>query len=164
MFQDKIHRFVIDLFSRFPVVRQLCGESMKLLLDALKDIFSNFGIPETIISDNGPCYKIQEFNSFCARFEISHITGASHNHQANSIAECMIQTIKHLMVKNYNDTWLAMLILKSMPMNGIDRSPAELMCNRQFQTNLSLIKHTSSLADQARLRNENPTKYKTGSK
>ena len=77
---------VVDLFSRFPVVRQLHGESMKLVVNALKSVFSNFGMPEIIISDNDPCYKSQEFNDFCARFEINHITGASHNHQANSIA------------------------------------------------------------------------------
>ena len=130
MFQDKTYMVAVDLFSRFPVVRQLRGESTKLVLDALKDIFSNFGIPETIISDNSPCYKSQEFNEFCASFEINHTTEASYNHQANSIAKCMIQTIKQLMVKNQSDTWLPMLILKSTPMNGIDRSPVELLCNR----------------------------------
>ena len=66
----------------------------------LKDVFSDFGIPEAIISDNGPCYKSQKFNSFCAKFEINHITGVSYNHQANSITAHMIQTIKQLMVKN----------------------------------------------------------------
>ena len=55
MFQDKTYILIIDLLSHFPVVRQLHRESMKLVLDALKDIFSDFGIPETIISDNGPC-------------------------------------------------------------------------------------------------------------
>ena len=72
MFQEKTYILIIDLFSHFPVVRQLHGESTKLVLDALKDIFSNFGIPEVIISDNGSCYKNQEFNSFCAKFEINH--------------------------------------------------------------------------------------------
>ena len=110
MFQEKMYILIIDLFSCFPVVRQLCRESTKLVLDALKDIFSDFGIPESIISGNGPCYKSQEFNTFCAKFEINHIIGASYNHQANSIAEHMIQTIKQLMVKNQGDTWLALLI------------------------------------------------------
>ena len=99
MSQEKTYILIIDLFSHFAVVRQLHGESTKLVLDALKNVFSNFGIPETIISDNGPCYKSQEFNNFCAKFVINHITGASYNHQANSIAECMIQTIKQLMVR-----------------------------------------------------------------
>ena len=130
----------------------------------MKDISSNFGIPEVIISDNGPCYKSKEFRTFCAKFDIVHQTGVSYNHQANSMAECAIQTIKHLMIKNQNDTWLALLILKSTPISGIDRSPAELLCNRKFRINISLIKHASSLADQARLRNKNSTKYQTGSK
>ena len=135
-----------------------------MVLDALKNIFSDFGIPETIISDNGLCYKSQEFNNFCAKFEINHITGASYNHQANSIAECMIQTIKQLMVKNQNDTWLAMLILKSTPMNGIDRSLAKLLCNRCFRANIPMIQHASDLLCKARLHNEDPTKSQTGSK
>ena len=164
MFQDKTYMVAVDLFSRFSVVRQLCGESTNLVLDALKDVFSDFGIPETTISDNGLCYKNQEFNEFCARFEINHTTGTSYNHQANSIAECMIQTIKQLMVKNQNDTWLAMLILKSTPMNGIDRSPAELLYNRCFRTNIPMIQHASDLSCKARLHNEDPTKYQTGSK
>ena len=76
----------------------------------------------------------------------------------------MIQTIKQLMVKNQNDTWLALLILKSTPMNGIDRNPAELLCNRHFRTNFSMIQHASDLSYKARLHNENPTKYQTGSR
>ena len=60
MFQDKTYMVAVDLFSRFPVVRKLCRESMKLVLDALKDVFSDLGIPETIISHNGPCYKSQD--------------------------------------------------------------------------------------------------------
>ena len=160
VFQDNTYMVVVDLFSGFPVVRQLHGESTKLVLDALKDVFSNFGIPVTIISDNGPCYKSQEFNNFCARFEINHITGASYNHQANSNAECMILTIKQLMVKNQNETWLAMLILKSSPMNGIDRSLAELLCNRHFRTNIPMIQHASDLSCKAKLHNENPLNTK----
>ena len=53
--QDKTFMVVVDLFSRFPVVRQLHGESMKLVLNALKSIFSDFGMPENIISDNVLC-------------------------------------------------------------------------------------------------------------
>ena len=98
------------------------------------------------------------------RFEINHITGASYNHQASTIAECMIQTIKHLIVKNQNDMWLALLILKATPMTGIDRSPAELLCNRHFTTNIPIIQHASNLSSQAKLHNEDPTKYQTGSK
>ena len=49
MFQDKTYVVVVDLFLTFPVVRQLHGESKKLVLNALKGVFSNFGMPENII-------------------------------------------------------------------------------------------------------------------
>ena len=48
----------------------------EIILDALEDIFSDFGIPETIISDSGPCYRSQEFKAFCMKFEIKHVTGS----------------------------------------------------------------------------------------
>ena len=52
VFNDKTYILVIDLFSHFPVIRKLAGESTHLVLDAIKNIFSDFGIPEAIISDN----------------------------------------------------------------------------------------------------------------
>ena len=49
-------------------------------------------------------------------------------------------------------------------MTGIDRSPAELLCNRHFRTNIPMIQHASNLSSQAKLHNEDPTNYQTGSK
>ena len=69
VFQDKTFLVVVDLFSRFPVVGQLHGESMKSVLNALKAIFSDFGIPETITSDNGPCYRRTDNKDTKHRYE-----------------------------------------------------------------------------------------------
>ena len=152
VFNDKTFILVVDLFSRFPVIRKLAGESTHVVLEAIKDIFSNFGIAETIITDNGPCYKSQEFSNFCEKFEVEHITGSAYNHQVNAIAERNIQTIKNLMVKNPRDIWLALLIFKSTPITGIDKSPSELLCSQRFRTNLPMIQHASELANKAKLK------------
>ena len=91
---------MVDLFSHFPVIRQLSGENTKTLLKAIqKKIFADFGIPEVIISDNGLCYKSHEFKEFCNKFDINQVNGAAYNHQANAIAERCIQAVKHLMSK-----------------------------------------------------------------
>ena len=55
------------------------------------------------------------------------------------------------MDKNHGDHWLALIILKSTPITGIDKSPSELLCNRKFRTNLPIIQHASELADKAKL-------------
>ena len=156
VFNDKIYILVVDLFSWFPVIRRLASESTCLVLEAIKNIFSDFGIPEAIISDNGPCYKSQEFNQFCDKFEIRHIPGSAYNHQANAIAERSIQ-----LTKNSNDQWLALLIFKLTPITDIDKSPSELLCNRKFRRNLPLVQHASELASKAKLHN-NDDKYNTG--
>ena len=61
-FDSKSYLLVIDLFSHFPVVRLLPNETAKSVI--LEVHVHQFGIPETIISDNGPCYKSQEFREF----------------------------------------------------------------------------------------------------
>ena len=152
VFNGKTFILVVDLFSRFPVIRRLAGGSSCVVLEAITDILCDFGMPETIIIDNGPCYKSKEFLNFCARFEIEHIIGSAYNHQANAIAERSIQTIKNLMAKNPRDVWLALLIFKSTPITGIDKSPSELLCNQKFRTNLPMIQHASELANKARLK------------
>ena len=68
------------------------------------------------------------------------------------------------MAKNQENSWLALLILKSTSITGIEKIPAELLCNRRFRTNLPIIQHASDLANQAKLRSEDSTKYQTGSK
>ena len=67
VFNGKTFILVVDLFSRFPVIRRLAGESSCVVLEAITDILCDFGLPETIITDNGSCYKSQEFLDFCAR-------------------------------------------------------------------------------------------------
>ena len=59
--------------------------------------------------------------------------------------------VKHLIAKNQGNSQLTLLIFKSMPVTGIDKSPSELLCNRKFRTNLPIIQHASDLADKSKL-------------
>ena len=47
---------VVDVMSRFPVVRILNTESCRSVLNALKGVYCDFGLPKKILSDNGPCF------------------------------------------------------------------------------------------------------------
>ena len=48
---------VIDYFSRYPEVIKLKGTTSGHVIEALKAVFSRHGIPETVVSDNGPQYS-----------------------------------------------------------------------------------------------------------
>ena len=55
---------VEDVTSQFPVVRILRNETTSCVLNALKGIYCDFGLPKTIISGNGPCFKEKNLRIF----------------------------------------------------------------------------------------------------
>ena len=57
---------VVDYYSRFPEVIQLKSTTSQSVIDALKAVFARYGIPETLVSDNGPQYSSTEFAEFAA--------------------------------------------------------------------------------------------------
>ena len=67
---------VIDYFSRFAEVIKLKSTSSQAIIDALQSIFSCYGIPEVVISDNGPQYSSNEFDAFAKKYHFHHITSS----------------------------------------------------------------------------------------
>ena len=47
---------VIDVTLWFPVVRVLPNETSRSIINALKGIYCNSGLPRRVLSDNGPCF------------------------------------------------------------------------------------------------------------
>ena len=52
---------VVDYTTKFPVVRKLTDLTAHVVTEHMKAIFSEFGTPYSIVSDNGPCYAAQYF-------------------------------------------------------------------------------------------------------
>ena len=49
---------VVDYYSRYPEVHKLNSTTADAIIHTLKSTFSRFGIPETVISDNGPQFSL----------------------------------------------------------------------------------------------------------
>lgn len=58
---------IADCYSKFPIVRKLSNISSNTVINQLKGIFDEHGIPERLISDNGTQYSSEEFRVFSAR-------------------------------------------------------------------------------------------------
>ena len=52
---------------------------------ALKSTFFRYGIPEEVVSDNGPQYSSQEFGDFAKECGFRHITSSPHFPQSKSL-------------------------------------------------------------------------------
>ena len=60
---------------------------------------SEYGWPETLISDNGPCYTSEVFTNLMKEYNANHITSSPHYPQSNGLAEKYVQLVKNLFYK-----------------------------------------------------------------
>ena len=130
---------VVDVTSRFPIVRILPSESSKSVINALKGIYCDFGLPKRVLSDNGPCFRSFEFIDFHAKLNVKVEKCSAYNHNSVGSVERMVQTIKQIMMKNADEAWLAMLIYRSTNIPGLNKSPGEILNGRKYRTGLPVV-------------------------
>ena len=70
--ERKMLLFVIDLYSKWPEVVIQNSTTSEATVNALRTIFSRGGIPHTLVSDNGPQFKSQEFKDFLDWLGVLH--------------------------------------------------------------------------------------------
>lgn len=80
------------------------------VINPLKSMFSRHDIPNTVCSDNGPQYASSESKSFAKLYGFTHITSSPLYSQTNGEAERAVQTVKQLIKKSKDPTWLLWLI------------------------------------------------------
>ena len=95
-----------------------------------KLIFSEYGWPDTLISDNGPCYTTQAFTSVMKYYNVKHITSSSHYLQSNGLAEKYVQIVKSLFYKakeEDKDFYKCLMIYCNTPITGSLQSPMQIL-------------------------------------
>ena len=66
---------VSDYYTRFPLIEKLGSDTRsERIADLTSRMFSVFGIPNTIISDNGPQFIGRAYKQMLSQFGITHIT------------------------------------------------------------------------------------------
>jgi transposase InsO family protein len=68
-----------------------------------KSIFARHGVPEVVVSDNGPQFdpvKTSEFSRFAADYGFKHITSSPRYPQSNGFVEAAVKIVKLQLKKN----------------------------------------------------------------
>ncbi|KAK3100667.1 hypothetical protein FSP39_023406, partial [Pinctada imbricata] len=107
----------------------------------LKSIFARFGIPETVVSDNGPQYSSEEFQNFSKEFDFKHVTSSPNYPQSNGLAEKYVQIAKRILEKakhSKQDPHLALLEYRVTPLD-IGYSPSQLLQGRHLRSILPTV-------------------------
>ena len=130
------HLLVADYFSKFPVVKKLTNQTAGHLIRLLQTIFSEYGVPATVNTDQGTQFVSQEFKQFALqyRFEVQH--SSSRYSQSNGFTEAMVKVVKGIKEKaeeSGSDPHLAMLIYRATPIRAGQLSPGEMLSQRKYR-------------------------------
>lgn len=88
---------VVDNFSKFPLLFPLRSATAKSVLKVLEDhVFLLFGVPRSIICDNGVQFRSKEFKNLCESYGVEISYTAYYHPQANP-SERTNQVIKSML-------------------------------------------------------------------
>jgi len=136
-YNSKPHLIVVDYYSRFFEFTALKKTTTAEVVREMQTIFTRWGIPELLITDNGPQFASHEFREFCLNYGFSHNTTSPHFPQANGEAERAVQTAKSIL--RQPDPLLALMVQRSTVCVSTGFSPAQLMLGRQIRTTLPVL-------------------------
>ncbi|KAI4895080.1 hypothetical protein NFI96_006531, partial [Prochilodus magdalenae] len=106
--------------------------------------FSVFGLPQVLVSDNGPCFTSTEFETFMKQNGIRHVKSAPFHPSTNGLAEGVVQTLKVGLKKAKGDTIVTKLSRflfssRITPHATTGVSPAELLMSRNLRSTFDLL-------------------------
>ena len=107
----------------------LSSETCKSVIRILMAIFSRSGVPDTLVTDNEPCFDSSEFPKFEDQWNFQHVTSIPRYPQSNGKAENAVRTVKRLFTKCRAagvSEFQALLDWRNTPSEGIDSSPANV--------------------------------------
>ena len=96
-FEGHMWLIVIDACSKWPEVIAMTSTTAEKTINALKSLFSRYGIPDHVVSDNGPQFVAEEFKQFCLNNGIQHTLIAPYHPSSNGEAKRFVQTFKSSM-------------------------------------------------------------------
>ena len=133
----RLYILICDYFSKFPFLFQVKTTSFANLKDHLEELFSVEGIPDEIMSDNGPPFNGKEFSSYLTGLGIRHTTSSPNYPQSNGFIERQIQTVKRLIEKansSGRSHQEALTGLRAQPLGDGLPSPSEILHGRSLVT------------------------------
>ncbi|XP_003245258.1 uncharacterized protein K02A2.6-like isoform X2 [Acyrthosiphon pisum] len=146
-FMDNLFLLVVDEYSLWPEVFISNSSSASSTIEKLKLLFSSFGQPRVLVSDNVSSFMGEEFQTFLKSFGIKHCTGVPYNSKSYDNVVRFIFALKHALIElkgqvSYEQDKLNTLLFtcRRSPIISNIESPANLFLGRDLRSNLDFLK------------------------
>lgn len=138
---------LVDAYTRWPEIHTVKNMTAANTIPLLRKIFSVFGLPRVLVSDNAQTFVCYEFRKFLKDNGIVHKLSAPYHPATNGLAERYVQTFKQSLRalkgnESDRDKQLSNFLLnyRRTPHSVTGLSPSFLMFNREIRTRLDLLK------------------------
>ena len=78
---------VVDAHSKWLDVIPMRTTTALAMVQELRTLFSSFGVPDSIVSDNGPQFAAAKFQELCKSNGVRHVLIAPYHPASNGLAE-----------------------------------------------------------------------------
>ena len=132
-FENKMFLILIDPHSKWIEAFCTPNATSQTVIKEIRNTFARFGIPDMIVTDNGPCFISEEFKSYLAQNGIEHTTSAPFHPASNGLAERAVQVVKRGLKSGNIQTRLAKVLFnyRMAPQSTTGVSPSELLLGRR---------------------------------
>ena len=135
---------IIDSHSKWLEVLPVKAATSSETIGRLCQLFSTFGLPDKIVSDNGSVFTSREFADFMASNGISHVKVPPYHPSSNGLAERVVKIFKRNMERQTTGTLKTKLArflfnYRTPPHSTTTTSPAQLFMGRKLKACLDLL-------------------------
>ena len=144
-FEGHSYLLLVDYTNQFPIVRKLTSMMAHHIADHFKQIFAEYGWPDTLISDNGLCYASEVFKGLMTEYHVNHIMSSPHYPQSSGLAKKYVQIVKNLFHKakgEGQDLYKCLMTYRNTPLSNTLQSLMQILSNRATRSTLPLSNAT----------------------
>ncbi|XP_052753936.1 uncharacterized protein K02A2.6-like [Galleria mellonella] len=138
-FFDQYFLIVVDAYTKWLEVIPTTSITTTATIKILKNLFTTFGLPITIVSDNGRQFRSEEMMTFLKENGIQSKFTAPFHPSTNGQAERYVQTFKNKIKSMIHEKGTLMeklsrflMMYRKTPNNTTGLSPAEMMFKRFY--------------------------------
>ena len=152
--EGKEYLVLVDTYSKWVNVELMSSTTSAKTIETLRGWFAIFGLPETLVSDNGPQFTSEETEVFLSKNGVKHVLVPPYHPASNGAAERTVQIVKralqkyflddkfgrncHVSIKHRLDNFL--FSYRTTPQTVVGVSPYELVYRFAPRTRFSLLK------------------------
>ncbi|XP_060548718.1 uncharacterized protein K02A2.6-like [Pantherophis guttatus] len=137
-FHGQTFMVVVDAFSKWLEIKLMKATTTDATIRELRQLFATHGLPDILVSDNGPQFTATQFEGYLAGLGIRHVLSAPFHPASNGQAERFVRSAKEALSRLSPGDWQErvdkfLIAQHSTPCTATGRSPAELLMGRKLR-------------------------------